>query len=64
MLKRDTIRKGREFSLLEFEPSDDDKEYKVEVIRDSAVYAKQADGHLPGLYYLVIWKGYFKEENI
>ena len=31
----------------------DNKEYKVEAIQDSAVYAKKAEGHLPGLYYLV-----------
>ena len=41
----------------------DDKEYEVEAIRDSAVYAKEADEHLPGLYYLVAWKGYLEEEN-
>ena len=35
----------------------------MEAIRDSAVYAKEADGHLPGLYYLVAWKGYLEEEN-
>ena len=32
-------------------------------IQDSAVYAKEANGHLPGLYYLVAWKGYPEEEN-
>ena len=41
----------------------DNKEYKVEAIWDSAVHAKEADGHLLGLYYLVLWKGYLKEEN-
>ena len=35
----------------------------MEAIRDSAVYAKEADGHLPGLYYLVAWKGYPEEKN-
>ena len=40
------------------------REYEVEAIRDSAVYAKKSkSGHLPGLYYLVFWKGYPKEEN-
>ena len=34
----------------------DDKEYEVEAIKDSTVYAKETDGHLPGLYYLVAWK--------
>ena len=46
----------------EFEPSDD-KEYKVEAIQDSAVYAKEVDGRLPRLYYLVAWKGYLEEKN-
>ena len=54
LLEQDTTRKGREFSVPEFElEPGDDKEYEVEAIRDSAVYAKEADGHLPGLYYLV-----------
>ena len=47
----------------EFEPGDNDKKYKVEAIQDSAVYAKEADGHLLRLYYLIAWKGYLEEEN-
>ena len=35
----------------------------MEAIRDRAVYAKEADRYLPGLYYLVAWKGYREEEN-
>ena len=62
LLEQDTTRKKREFSVPEFEPGDN-KEYKVEAIRESAVYAKKADGHLPGLYYLVAWKSYPEEEN-
>ena len=62
LLEQDTIRKGREFSVPEFEPGDN-KEYKVEAIRDSTVYAKEADGYLLGLYYLVAWKGYPEEES-
>ena len=62
LLEQDTTRKGREFSVPEFEPGDD-KEYKVEAIRDSVVYAKEADGHFPGLYYLVAWKGYSEKKN-
>ena len=52
LLEQDITRKGREISVPEFEPGDD-KEYEVEAIQDNAVYAKEADGHLPGLYYLV-----------
>ena len=55
LLEQDTTRKGR-MNELEPEPeldAGDDKEYEVEAIKDSAVYAKEAERHLPGLYYLV-----------
>ena len=49
---------------LEFEAGDD-KEYKINGIRDNAVYIKESTiGQLPGLYYLVLWKGYLEEKNI
>ena len=39
-------------------------EYEVEAIWNSAVYARELESsHLPGLYYLVSWKGYLEEEN-
>ena len=47
---------------LEFEV-DDNKEYKVEGIWNSAVYTKELAGQLLKLYYLVLWKSYSKEEN-
>ena len=48
---------------LEFEIGGD-KEYEVKAIIDSAVYGQQANSNqIPGLYYLVLWKGYPKEEN-
>ena len=37
----------------EFKASDD-KNYKVEAIQGNVVYAKEASGHLLGLYYLVV----------
>ena len=55
MLKQNTITKERmdkKVTKLEFETSNS-KEYKVEAIWDSAVYANKAESHLPGLYYLV-----------
>ena len=39
------------------------KEYEVEAIHNNAIYAKEADGYLLGLYYLVIQKDYPKKEN-
>ena len=38
--------------MLEFE-IDNNKEYKVEPIQDSAIYAKEADRYLLELYYLI-----------
>ena len=49
-------------SELEFNIGDN-KKYEIEAIKDSAVYAKKAKEHLPGLYYLVSWKSYSKEKS-
>ena len=66
LLEQDTIRKQRVdkwLAELELEAGDS-KEYKIEAIWDSAVYASKSEsGQLPGLYYLVVWKGYPEEEN-
>ena len=41
-----------------------DKKYEFEVIINSVVYNQQANNNqMPDLYYLVLWKGYPKEEN-
>ena len=40
------------------------KEYEVESIQDSAVYARESeDGRPVGLYYLIHWKGYPESED-
>ena len=41
------------FVVPKFEP-DDNKGYKMEPIQDNAFYAKEANRHLLGLYYLGI----------
>ena len=48
---------------MKLDTSEDSREYEVEAICDSAVYARELAGHLPGLYYLVSWKSYLKKEN-
>ncbi len=70
LLEQDTTRKGRVDKALpepekeiEFEAGDN-KEYEVKAIIDNAVYDQQANDQIPGLYYLVSWKGYPEEENI
>ncbi len=47
----------------EFESDGKGEEYKIKAICDSMVYARESEGHLLGLYYLVSWKGYTKEKN-
>ena len=64
LLEQDTTRKGRVHEENVEELDGDKGKYEVEAIRDSAVYARESEsGHLPGLYYLVSWKGYPEEEN-
>ena len=66
LLEQDTTRKRQvedNVMQLEFEVGDD-PEYKVKAIRNSAVYARKLEAeHLLGLYYLISWKSYSKEEN-
>ncbi len=47
---------------LEFEAGGN-KEYEIKAIIDSAVYDQQTNNQMPGLYYLILWKGYLEEEN-
>ena len=49
---------------LKFE-TDGNKEYKVKAIINSAKYGQQINGsdQMSGFYYLILWKGYPKEEN-
>lgn len=63
LLKKDNTKKGQinKFSA-KFEMGNN-KKYNVKAICNNAVYAKKVDRHLPGLYYLVIWKSYLEEEN-
>ena len=65
LLKQDNIRKKRiDKRVIELElEAGDSKEYKVEAIWDSAVYANKAKGHLLDLYYLIAWKWYPEKEN-
>ncbi len=69
LLEQDSTRKRRVDDILpkpkkdlEFE-AEDNKKYEVKAISDSAVYSQQANNQMLGLYYLVLWKSYSKEEN-
>ena len=68
LLDQDTIKNGRvdeKVRQIEFDVGNNDSgEYEMEAIRDSVVYTSESkSGHLPGLYYLVSWKGYSEDEN-
>lgn len=63
LLEQNTIRKGRMNTKVEnttkFDLSGNNNgEYKVERIWKSTIYAKEFNGHLLGLYYLIVWKNY------
>ena len=64
LLEQDTTKKKRVEKVSELNASDNSKEYKLEAIRDSTVYAmKSKSGHLSKLCYLVAWNNYFEEKN-
>ena len=66
LLEQDTTKKGWiDENATELDAGDDNsQEYKMEAIWDSVVYAQESElGQLPGLYYLVFWKGYLEEKN-
>ena len=67
LLEQDTTRKERMNELfLELEPefnAGNNKKYKVEAIKDSAVYAKEIEGNLSNLYYLISCKNYPEKES-
>ena len=56
LLKQNTTKKGQvNNTQLNFEfKASDNKKYKIESIRDSAIYAKKLAEQLPELYYLVL----------
>ena len=67
LLEQDTTRKKQINELfLKSKPEFDagnNKEYEIETIINSAVYNKEAEGYLPGLYYLIFWKDYLEEKS-
>lgn len=52
-------------SRLEFGNNSNSKEYEVEAVWNSKIYAKELDSgyYLPGFYYLVLWKSFSEEQN-
>ena len=66
LLKQDTTKKKRidkKVTELDFK-TNNNKEYKIEAIWYSAIYANKVESHLSCLYHFVAWKRYFEEENI
>ena len=65
LLEQNTTIKGWvSKKLLELDVGNKDREkYKMEPIWDNVVYTKESKDHLPGLYYLIAWKGYPEEKS-
>lgn len=67
LLEQETTKKRQVNKLLELESEFNVgkyKEYKVEVIKNSATYTKVVEYQLSGLYYLISWNNYSKNESI
>ena len=69
LLEQDNTKKGqmdeKTAEQLEFEAGGNNKEYEMEGICDSVVYAKELEaGHLPGFYNLLSCKSYPEDKNI
>ena len=68
LLEQDITRKGRVdekiAKKLEFEAGDDNEDYKMEGICNSADYTRELKAsHVPGFYYLISWKSYPKNKS-
>ena len=64
LLEQDTTKKKWVDNETKLDAGNDSGEYKVEAIWNNVVYIRESKSdHLPGLYYLVSWKGYPEKEN-
>ena len=64
LLEQNITRKEWDDNTAELNAGDNSREYEVEAIWDSALYARELkSGYLLSLYYLVSWKGYPEKEN-
>ena len=64
LLEQDITKKEQDKNAEELNADDNSREYEMKAIWDNAVYMRELKlGHLPGLYHLVLWKKYPKEEN-
>lgn len=68
LIEQKTIRKRQvdnKFPNLELKLDvGNNKEYKIESIKYSALYARKAAGQLPGLYYLISRKSYPDKKDL
>ena len=68
LLEQDITKKGQVdekiAEQLKIEAGGNNEEYKGKSICNGAVYARKSEAdQLPGLYYLVSWKGYPKDKS-
>lgn len=69
LLKQDIIQKKQvnnsNTTIRLYLDKSNSKEYEIKTICDNDICTKRSDNnyHLPGIYYLVLWKEYLKEKN-
>ncbi len=67
LLEQNITKKGRvvkNVRQIDFDAGNNqNREYEVETIWNSMVYARESASHLPKLYYLVFWKSYLEKNT-
>lgn len=65
LLKQNTSRiRGIDENIIELDIGGNNKKYKIDTIWDNVVYTNELElGQLLVFYYLILYKGYFKEKN-
>lgn len=67
LLKHNITKKKQVDKIItQFEFKASSKKYKIKEIWNNTIYIKKLEtkSHPPGLYYLVLWKNYFKKKHL
>ena len=54
LLKKNTTKKEWIEKVLKLDANNNSKKYKVEAIKDNAVYIKESKNYFPNFYYIII----------
>ena len=64
LLEQNLTKKEQVNNIWQKFEADNNKKYEVDDILDSAIYIRESERQLPGLYHIVLWKSYSEKKNI